>query len=174
MGKASGWTRRFVQRARGIIPSFPPRQTISPAPYAIFAESVSVANIVGTLPESQLPQDVVTNDASDVSLSGIFTGDGSGLTNLSVPVVNVLTAGVTNSGVTDVTAPLQALLNKGGCFYFPPGRYLSQELVLTNNTTLLGSGSLGSVLVYANNGSNTNVFVRCMLNTNISDSWSWI
>ena len=82
---------------------------------------------------------------------------------------NVMTAGVgiMNDGVTDVTTPLQALLNSGGSFYFPPGKYLAKELYLTNNTSLLG---LGATLVYSTNAACTNIFVTCGLNTNISIS----
>ena len=39
----------------------------------------------GTLPVAQLPAVVVTNNASGVSLSGAFTGEGSGLTNPTPP-----------------------------------------------------------------------------------------
>jgi hypothetical protein len=87
-------------------------------------------------------------------------------TNLpAMPFVNVLQHGVTNDGVTDVTINLQNLLNQGGAFYFPPGRYLSRELQITNNTALLFNGA---TLVYAINAWNTNIFIREMLNTNIS------
>ena len=83
----------------------------------------------------------------------------------AMPFVNVLQYGVTNDGVTDVTANLQNLLNQGGALYFPPGRYLSQELQITNNTALLFNGA---TLAYAMNAWNTNIFIREMLNTNIS------
>ena len=152
-----------------------PRQTVTPAPYAIFA---SVAgNLTGLLPATQLNGALPSAQISGVYSAGVtfsnsanhfagaFAGDGSGLTNLVQSCMNVLTAGVTNDGVTDVTVPLQNLLNKGGAFYFPAGRYLAQELIITNNTTLFGSGA---TLVYAGNSGNKNIFVRCLLNTNIN------
>jgi len=37
----------------------------------------------GTIPLAQLPAGVITNGASGVSISGSFTGNGGGLTNLS-------------------------------------------------------------------------------------------
>jgi hypothetical protein len=154
-----------------------PSQQLTPTPYAVFANTAS--NLSGTLPSAQLtgplPSTQISGTYSDAvnfsnsanSFTGVFSGNGSGLTNIPQAFVNVLTAGVTNDGVTDVTVPLQNLLNKGGAFYFPAGRYYAQELTLTNNTTLLGSGA---VLVYASNSWNNNIFVRCMLNTNISIS----
>jgi len=50
-----------------------PRQPVTPAPYAVFANTAS--NLLGTLPASQLPGAVVTNGASGVALTGIFTGN---------------------------------------------------------------------------------------------------
>ena len=47
--------------------------------------TVSISNLVGTLPLAQLPSGVLTNNANAVNLSGIFTGNGSGLTNLALP-----------------------------------------------------------------------------------------
>jgi len=68
-----------------------PRQPLTPTPYAIMAGSASnllgdlpAAQLSGTIPLAQLPGAVVTNnDASSVNLSGTFTGDGGGLTNLN-------------------------------------------------------------------------------------------
>ena len=63
-----------------------PRQTITPTPYAIqaltamsattaaSADSVSAANISGTLPAANLPPTVLTNGAAGVNLSGAFSG----------------------------------------------------------------------------------------------------
>jgi Pectate lyase superfamily protein len=143
-----------------------PRQQLTPNPYAIYAEEAG--SVMGVVPGGGLSGgygDAVTFNNSANQFTGTFTGNGSGLTNLALACLNVLTAGVTNDGVTDVTVPLQNLLNQGGAFYFPAGRYLAQELTLTNNITLIGNGA---VLVYANNAWNKNIFVRCLLNTNIS------
>jgi len=167
-----------------------PLQELMPTPYAIYAPNagaaltansatsaisaaeagvaslayqVSGANVVGPILNSSLPANPVF---SGTVTANAFSGNGGGLTNI-IPqsYVNVLNAGVTNDGVTDVTVSLQNLLNKGGAFYFPPGRYYAQELTLHNNTTLLGSGA---VLVYATNSWNNNIFVRGLLNSNIT------
>ena len=76
-----------------------PRQPVLPAPYAIMASSASnllgklpaeqlsgtlpASQVSGTIPLAQLPASVLTNGASGIVLSGSFTGDGAGLTNLS-------------------------------------------------------------------------------------------
>ena len=46
----------------------------------------------GTLPVAQLPSSVVTNNASGVSLSGAFNGDGANVTNVDASTLNGLNA----------------------------------------------------------------------------------
>ena len=70
-----------------------PRQQLTPTPYAIYAESANATNLSGTLPLAQLPGVVVTNNyAASVNLSGSFTGNGSGLTNVNAAALNGLNA----------------------------------------------------------------------------------
>jgi len=70
-----------------------PVQNVTPAPYAVFANSTS--NLLGTLPAaqlsgpilaSQLPSAAVTNNETSLNLSGTFSGsysgNGGGLTNV--------------------------------------------------------------------------------------------
>jgi len=67
-----------------------PRQMVSPAPQALYAETahsvltVPAGNITGALVLAQLPPGLITNGAAEVTLSGGFSGDGGGLTNLNV------------------------------------------------------------------------------------------
>jgi len=175
---ASRWLAIGVRTNSGVyFTALNPLQELTPAPYAVFAGTastlsgtLSAAQLSGPVPPTEISgaySSAVTFSNSANNFAGTFSGDGSGLTNLPLAYVNVLKAGVTNDGVTDVTVPLQNLLNKGGAFYFPAGRYYAQELILTNNTTLLGSGA---VLVYATNASNNKVFVSGMLNSNINIS----
>jgi hypothetical protein len=71
-----------------------PVQNLTPTPYASYsanagsaltattaasANSVSAANIVGIIPATQLPANVITNGASGVNITGTFNGNGSGL-----------------------------------------------------------------------------------------------
>ncbi|HEV2695964.1 MAG TPA: FG-GAP-like repeat-containing protein [Verrucomicrobiae bacterium] len=76
-----------------------PRQPVTPAPYAIMAYSAS--NLLGTVSASQitsgtlssalLPGAVLTNGEGGVNLTGSFTGNAGGLTNL--PLAGIGAAG---------------------------------------------------------------------------------
>src|SRR6185436_2222214 len=72
----------------GAFATLSPRQQLTSTPFAIqslnalSAGSVSAANILGTIPLSNLSTAIVTNGASGVSLTGTFRGDGAGVTNL--------------------------------------------------------------------------------------------
>ena len=50
--------------------------------------------LTGIVPLAQLPAAVVTNNAANINLSGAFTGDGSGLTNLAA---NAIAGGLTTN-----------------------------------------------------------------------------
>ena len=82
------WLEIAVQKNGGDFTVLAPRQPVTPAPYAIYANTAS--NLSGTIPLAQLPPGLVTNGASGVNLAGTFSGDGSGLTNLNanVPLLN--------------------------------------------------------------------------------------
>lgn len=92
-----------------------PRQQLTPVPYALIA-----ANVSGTVSLSQLPASVVTNGSSGVSISGTFSGNGAGVTNVpgviptqSVAATSVTAAAnqaylLTNNGFTTVTLPTTA------------------------------------------------------------------
>jgi hypothetical protein len=76
----------------GAFTTLAPRQPLTSTPYALRAlNSASAASVSGNVPAtqltgvvplSQLPTSLVTNGASDVSISGTFAGNGSGLTGL--------------------------------------------------------------------------------------------
>jgi len=125
-------------RTNGATPfnTLAPRQAVTPTPYAIYASNagsastattasaVAAANLTGSLSYSQLPQTVVTNGGSAM-LSGVFSGNGSGLTNLNyanltgtpaIPGTNgFVTAAITNGLATitfvNVTAAALASTN---------------------------------------------------------------
>ena len=83
--------------------------------------AVAAGNLTGTLTAAQLPGNVLTNGASGVSLSGTFTGNGSGLTNLAyanltgapaIPSTNgFVTAAITNGLATTNFVLAQGYLN---------------------------------------------------------------
>lgn len=92
---ADRWVQIQVRTTIGPYSTLTPRQKLTPAPYAIFAgnaamattaasaNSVSAANITGQLGLAQLPPTVVTNTQSGLNLTGTFSGNGGGLTNIS-------------------------------------------------------------------------------------------
>jgi hypothetical protein len=78
----------------GAFTTLTPRQKITATPYAIYsggaatansANSVAAANISGLISLAQLPGAVVTNNASNVTLNGLFVGNGAGITNVNLP-----------------------------------------------------------------------------------------
>lgn len=105
-----------------------PLQALAPTPYAIFAPNAGVAaransilatHITGAIPLSQLPVSVVTNRETGVTLSGRFSGDGSGLTGLNannlasgtVPLAQI--SGITSNQLSAATWKLATNLNGG-------------------------------------------------------------
>ncbi len=62
-----------------------PVQDLTPTPYAVVAGNAS--NLLGTLPVGQLPSSVLTNGAANVALTGSFSGNGAGVTNISLSSV---------------------------------------------------------------------------------------
>lgn len=86
-----------------------PRQPITSVPYAIMANNasnllgtLSATQLSGTLTATQLPGNVVTNGASGVNLSGIFSGDGANLTGV---LASNLTSNVSILSVVRSTSP---------------------------------------------------------------------
>jgi hypothetical protein len=73
----------------GAFATLSPRQQLTSTPYAVraatanTASSVAAANITGTIPLAQLPSSVVTNGASGVNITGTFSGNAGGLSNLN-------------------------------------------------------------------------------------------
>ncbi len=63
-----------------------PRQPLTPVPYALVA-----ANVSGPISANALPDVVVTNGATGLTLGGAFSGDGSGLSSVNAYSVNGLT-----------------------------------------------------------------------------------
>jgi len=72
----------------GAYTTLSPRQLITSTPYAVRA-----AYLTGTLPLSQLPGGVVTNNPTAVTLSGTFSGNGANVTNVNAAQLGGRTAG---------------------------------------------------------------------------------
>ena len=138
-----------------------PRQSILPVPYALMASSTS--NLVGTLPASKLSgtlpssqlagtySNAVTFSAAAGSFSGSFSGNGAGLTNLTVPAANLTgiiplaqlpTAVLTNnqSGVS-LTGSFSG---NGGGLTNLPGRLTWQVVTGTSQQAQPNAGYIAS------------------------------
>ncbi|HTY88397.1 MAG TPA: hypothetical protein VMB80_13090 [Candidatus Acidoferrum sp.] len=75
---ASNWLQIAVETNGGSsFTNLSPRQQLTPVPYAIYAEGTS--NLLSTLPAAQLPGNVITNGQLNVTLCGMFCGDGTAL-----------------------------------------------------------------------------------------------
>lgn len=86
-GKFTGgnyWLEVAVQtNGGGGFTTLSPRQPITPAPYAIYAPTAGVAaSVSGAISLSQLPAAVLTNGEIGLTLSGTFSGNGAGMTNV--------------------------------------------------------------------------------------------
>ena len=75
-----------------------PLQALTPTPYAIYApnagaaasaNSVAGSNIVGNISFTSLPTNVITNGASGVNITGTFTGNGAGVTNVTASTLAI-------------------------------------------------------------------------------------
>jgi hypothetical protein len=144
-----------------------PVQNLTPAPYAAYAaQSGGTSNLLGSLPATQisgvvplgqLPSAVVTNNATGLILSGIFSGNGSGLTNVS---------GIANGVITEqMLGP--SLVQRLGVSLFGYG--------IDGDATISGTNTLTRDMYYSNLTINANsvlvtasfrVFVRntCTIN----------
>jgi len=97
-----------------------PLQPILSVPYAVMANTasnllgnlptaqlsgtISATNLTGTISLAQLPATVVTNGATGLTLTGAFSGNGAGLTNLTGGSIQSGTVGSTQLGANAVTA----------------------------------------------------------------------
>jgi hypothetical protein len=133
----------------GAYTSLTPLQELFPSPYAIFATTAS--NVSGTLPASQLtgtilpaqlPSGVVTNHETSVTLSnaavsGSFTGNGGGLTNLNP---------------TNLVGTIpDALLS-------PDVALLDGNQTFTGSNIFKTGANSGTLIVQGDTGINTNLF----------------
>jgi hypothetical protein len=176
---ADRWLEIAVRtNGSGTFATLAPRQQITATPYATragsagtavtaltagSANSVSAANISGPIQFNQLAGPVLTNNQSGLSLNGLFTGDGAGLTNLQIgslaPTTNVvvvawgpnpnLPADLTNvTALSAGTYHSLALRNDGSVVVWGEN-FLGQTNVpsgLSNITSVAAGGSFSVVL----------------------------
>ena len=115
---ASNWLEIAVStNGANAFSTLTPRQQLTPVPYALVA-----ANVSGQVALSQLPSSLVTNGAHGVTISGTFSGNGAGVTNVPGVIPTLSVAGnsvtaaanqaylLTNNAFTTVTLPTTANL----------------------------------------------------------------
>jgi hypothetical protein len=143
-----------------------PLQPITPTPHALFADSASnvlgtlqSSQLTGTIQTSQLPSGLVTNGAGSLKLSGSFSGDATGLTN--IPVESFVLCENTGSVPLTNTAPdsQEIAFQTNGVNYG-----LVKGWTFTNNTTRFFSEQGGTYLVqYSVLAAATNSSTSCLL-----------
>jgi hypothetical protein len=106
--------------------------------------SVPAASLTGTIPSAQLPAAVVTNGGTGVILSGSFSGNGAGLTNLSA---SQLFSGTVPSGqLSGVYTNVVDILNPTNAFFgmaFQGGNFSGNGAGLTSlNASQISSGTI--------------------------------
>jgi len=147
---SSNWLQIGVTTNAGTVFSpLSPRNQVTPAPYAIYAETANAAGLSGTIPAGDLGGTyggaVTLNNAGNS-----FTGDGSGLTSVNAAELGGLGAGsfwqlLGNAGTkpglnyvgTKDNTPLNLDVNG-----------LPVLQVSTNNSIVMANGMLGTVGYY--------------------------
>lgn len=107
----------------GAFSTLAPRQKLTATPYAITAGNVTgtvaAGQLTGAIAPSQLPPGVVTNGATGLNLSGNFTGNGAGITNVTVDQLQqeigfVIAWGANTYGQTTVPSSLNDVVAIAG------------------------------------------------------------
>lgn len=121
-------------------------QLNGPVPSASLT-SVPAGNLTGTVPLAQLPSTVVTNNETGVTLSGTFSGVGSGLTALNPANLSAGTAGINISGnaatATTATTAASAILAAAAATATLASNLVSGATVASafvTNSTFAGNG----------------------------------
>jgi hypothetical protein len=151
---ADRWMQIEARTTLGAFTTLTPRQKITATPYATYAGSVNSAGITGTIADSQLSGNIARLNSNLVftgavqfnntnnSFSGAFTGNGAGLTNVSVDSLVVTTTNVSvvrwgyNGGETTVPAGLTNVTAAAAGF--------SHCLAVTGDGTLVQWGYIDS------------------------------
>jgi hypothetical protein len=159
------WLEISVQKNGGGFTKLNPRQPVMPAPSALFAPAAGLAafattaagakavagtNLNGVFRLTQLPGAVVTNSQSRLTLAGVFTGNGGGITNVpgavpwfvsadnvkAVPNTGYL---LTNASLTMVTLPPTSALHVGDIVRVTDTGAGGWELLQNGGQSVLGN-----------------------------------
>jgi hypothetical protein len=95
-----------------------PRQAILAAPYSLYAAkagssgaltgTVQASQLAGTVLFSNLPSSLVTNNQSGVALTGVFTGSGAGLSNVTTAADAFVVSNLNRFACTNIFRTLAA------------------------------------------------------------------
>lgn len=132
-----------------------PRSLITPAPQAQYATlagsitAVSAASITGSLASAQLPPNLLTNGAVDVTLAGTFSGDGSGLTNVTVSGgISPSNVWLVGGNTLSASKVLGSLNNQPVDIWVNSQRALRLAPTLSDEPNLIGGSAINNI----NNG----------------------
>ncbi len=148
-----------------------PLQQLTPTPYAIYApnagvsasaSSVAASNISGAIPLGQLPAAVLTNGEAGVTLTGSFTGNGGGLTNIADWHLAGNTGTTSNNylGTTD-NQPLQIRVGGAQAGLITPSNG-SPNIVFGAAQNVISNGTYGASIL---GGSNNIIAATANLST---------
>ncbi|HKQ37896.1 MAG TPA: hypothetical protein VJ063_07445 [Verrucomicrobiae bacterium] len=151
---ADRWLEIQLRTTLGPFTTLTPRQRITATPYALraanaataatatTANSVNAANIIGTLGLAQLPGTLVTNSQTGVNLTGAFSGNGAGLSNITATPqilestnLSIVSWGRNDDGERNVPASLA----NARILSVSPGAFHS--LALKNDGTVVAWGA---------------------------------
>ena len=135
-----------------------PRQAVTPTPYALYsatagtattaarASAVAAANIGGVISLAQLPATLLTNHASGVTLNGVFSGDGAGVTNVDLHTVN------SQGTITWTTNNGFVLASQPGAGTYPYS-LTAADVNGDGHVDLISANDYNTLSVYTNSGS---------------------
>lgn len=126
-----------------------------------------------TMADSQVPSFPQTLPANTVvGRLGIGSGPSQAIpfatlsSRLGSNAVSITTGGAVGDGTTDNTEREQAIFNRSGDIYIPPGVFCSRQIILSSNTHIFGPGTLkacGSIAAFQ-------AFIRAPNVTNLTIS----
>jgi hypothetical protein len=120
-----------------------PLQAVLAVPYAVMADNasnllgtVAASQVTGTISGSQLPSGLVSNSSTGLTLSGTFSGNGAGLTNLAAAN---LSGSIPSASLTSV--PAGSLTGTISSSQLPTGVVINGQSGVSLSGTFTGTGS---------------------------------
>jgi hypothetical protein len=149
---ADRWLDIGARTNGGVFATLAPRQKLAPTPYAITAGNVSgtvaAGQLSGPVPLASLPTTIlVTNGQTGVNLTGTFSGNGAGVTNVQLLNLNL-------GGAAAFTWPGNFTLASSPVVASGPGSVVAADVNGDGKVDLICANGVGFTLsVLTNNGS---------------------